>query len=454
MKKCGFLLMLCFHLTYHCAVAQFQDSIADKLQRYLAIKKKEIGFSGMVTICRQGKIVCAEMVGQCSADTYFNDSSLFKVASVTKSFTAMLVMLACAEERIKLSDSLAIFFPRLDNHEWRSITIDQLLSHRAGIAHNQGVAGFVPGLSMGLNPEQALAAIFNSKLLFSPGTQAAYSSPGYYLLATILEQVYHKRYADILAEKITGPLKMNHTGVYRTGMDLQNMCAGYHQVKDSMIPAPGRDFSLMKGSGDLFSSAADLVSWTNSFSGDFWSDKIRASLFAPHSDIDGHSYGYGWYIRREEANAKKAYYHGGGTFGSSSLLVIYPAYQLTIVILSNVSPLPVNVFWADVERILFDTGDAAVSPLAVRQLSPQQLAILPGAYSAGAGQPVLQIILNEGRLYAKLGTRGAFEIFAATDVEFYGRKIPVKLLFSVNGTGSITGVEAWYNGQCTRFSRQ
>jgi CubicO group peptidase (beta-lactamase class C family) len=455
------LLLSSLILVAICQGGWAQSTNAGKLlHQYLFVQQKRIGFNGVVLVSKNGQLVYKEMIGQASVEmnTPLNVNSVFKIASVTKSFTAMLMMVAVQDGRVKLNDSLVTFFPDLKDPLWRNITVEQLLSHKSGIAHNEGITDYLLFKSLlALNKQQALAEIFKTKLLFTPGTSVKYSSPGYFLLAAILERVYYENYDTILKEKITQPLGMGHTGIATTRLIIPNMVSSYHLIGDSLIVAPYRDFSLMKGSGDMYASAGDLLKWTNSFAGEIWGTAIKAQIFAPHSGLglnsEGDRYGYGWYIRSLKGNLKTAYYHGGGTYGCSAMTVWYPDEKISVVILSNVSVLPVNELWADIEKIIFKQPFKLPAINSKLALNAAQLKQFEGHYSSSDGKMELDMIINNNQLYTKLGNNPAFEIYPESAFGFYGKKVSIKFTFRQNSDGFIIGLVADGRGQIITFNK-
>lgn len=453
-----FFTLLCFRQN---SVAQSNNDAAKLLNRYLAIQEKRIGFNGVVLIARNDTVLYKEVIGKASFELNIplTINSKFKIASISKSFTAMLITLAVNDGKLNLHDSLALFFPELKDPLWRRITIDQLLSHRSGIPHNEGIIDYWSFKSLlPLNHQQSIAEIFKTKLLFEPGTSARYSSPGYFLLASILENIYHQNYAAILRKKITDPLQMTNTGIYNTKDIIPGITSTYHLLGDSLIVAPYRDFSLMKGSGDLYSNSIDLLKWTRSFAGVWWSDEIKAHIFTPHSgkslQNNGDMYGFGWFIRPLTNELKTAYYHGGGTYGCSSICVWYPKERISIIILSNVSILPVNELWADIEKIIFKLPFTLPEIKRGLSLSPEQLKKFEGSYIAASGDMKLLIVADKEHLYAKLGNNPAFEIYNDSSLEFYGKKVNIKFTFQSDQEGVITGILADGRGQILTFNKE
>jgi CubicO group peptidase (beta-lactamase class C family) len=398
---------------------------ADMLNKYVDIQHKRLGFQGVVLITKNNRELYRANIGKASIelDVPMNPGSVFKVASISKQFTAMLIMLAVDEDRLRLTDSLGSLFPGLTDIRWRKINLHQLLSHTSGIPHNEGVSDYwVSKSRLSLSKQEALKEILSMKLLFDPGSDMKYSSPGYFLLACILETVYGRPYAIILEEKILSPLHLSHSGVYVTGKIVPGMVSTYHQLGDSLI-SPFRDFSLMKGSGDLYSNADDLSTWNNSFlDNKIWGKNIQ-SLFKIQTKQQPY-YGYGWYVR---PGKRLAYYHGGGTFGTSALSACYPDDQVSVVILSNISVLPVNEIWSDIEKIIFNEPFELPEIKATVTMTSEELKALTGTY-LGEGQE-LSILLRDNRLYAKLGSKPPFEIYAEDKQRFYAKKVNVLFTF-------------------------
>ncbi|WP_295125220.1 serine hydrolase [uncultured Chitinophaga sp.] len=281
------------------ANAQFKQEIKDKIHQYLLVQQKLNGFNGLVQISNAGDtftdtIGFAVMEYKVPVQT----ASVFRIASITKQFTAALTAKAIVDGKLRINDSLGQFFPSAPPG-WKAINIHQLLTHTSGIPHNEGIKGYWQTKSLlPFTPSQAMEEIFSMTLLFKPGTGTQYSSQAYMLLANILEQVYKDSFQQILSREVFIPLKMHTSGVYSPLRIVPRMTSGYHLAGDSLMAAPYRDYSLMKGSGDLYTSAADLQRWNNSFLAEgFWHPKVKDILFTIQNTapINGHSdtYGYG-----------------------------------------------------------------------------------------------------------------------------------------------------------------
>jgi CubicO group peptidase (beta-lactamase class C family) len=382
------------------------------LQQYLEVQHQRLGFSGVLLIAKKDSIVYQGTVGMASMELNvpIKADNKFRIASVTKSFTAWLIVQAAKEGKLRLTDPLSSYIP----NRWPNITIEQLLTHTSGIPHNEGITDYWTIKSrLPLTKEQALAEILEMKLL-PKGMH--YSSPGYFLLACILETVYKTSYENILAAKLPS---LKHTGVYNVRSIIPSLTAGYHMMGDSLIVAPYRDPSLMKGSGDLYTTAADLLLWNNTCT----------------------EFNYGWMKEGD------AFYHGGGSFGCAAINVVYPKDSLSIILLSNVSAMPVNEMWHDIEKIIFNRPFEM--PQIRSHIKIEDPAKFSGKYESEG--TILQIIAANGQLYAKLGNNPAFEIYAGGPLEFSGKKVNIRIIFQQDEKGNITGLQVEGRGRTLHF---
>lgn len=233
------------------------------------------------------------------------------------------------------------------------ITIYQLLTHTSGLPHNEAIPDYWQLKSkLEMNNKQVLEEINRLELLFAPGTQQKYSSMGYVLLAQVLEKVYGKAFEDILEENILDKLQLANSGPANTLKIIPGLARGYYLLSDdSLVAAPYRNYALLKGAGDMVATSPDLLKWSNSFhSSELLTEKTKELLFSPAQtrvQPEDWPYGYGWFIG---AGKPKKYFHGGGTWGYSSNIAHYPEDGISLILLSNVSFLPVESIGNTLEK--------------------------------------------------------------------------------------------------------
>ena len=235
------------------------------LRTYLEIEQDRLGFQGVCLVNRGGRVLFHQAFGLASQElgVKMEVDHRFQIASISKSFTALLIGLAIDEGKMNLQDKLTTFLPELSGDEWDEISIQQLLTHTSGIPHHNGMADYWPVRSrLTLTTPSILEAIRKMKLKFTPGEGYLYSSPAYFLLATVLEKVYQLPLSRLWSQKIGQALGLEHTGFDNNQTVIPRLVSGYHLLPDErLISAPYRDFSGLKGGGDMYSNAADLNQW-------------------------------------------------------------------------------------------------------------------------------------------------------------------------------------------------
>jgi CubicO group peptidase (beta-lactamase class C family) len=438
------------------AKSQTEDSFDfGKLESYLNAIHQKKGFSGEILVANGMNILFQETIGLAS---YENNLELkkgakYRIASITKTFTGTLIAIAQEERKLNVQDK-AIDYVNGLSQKFKEITIEQLLTHKSGLPHNEAIKDYwLKKSKLQMTPEQVITEINTVDLLFEPDSEMRYSSLGYYLLASVLENVYSSSFEDLLKDKILDKLQMTETGIVDNLKIIPQMALGYHLVSDdSLVVAPYRNYSMLKGAGDMYSNATDLLKWNNSFiSNTLFSEKTKTRVFTQKSktavDSDD-KYGYGWYT---SSNKPQKYYHGGGTWGFSTYSAMYPDKQISIIILSNVSTLPISTIAEDVEKIVF--GKPFQIPT-VDEISKESvnLEMYCGTFISDSNKMALSISTVNNSLYAKLVNNPPFEIYPKGNHQFFGKKIEIEFTFEIIND-LITGLSAERMGQLFHFKK-
>ncbi|WP_394749249.1 serine hydrolase [Spongiimicrobium salis] len=454
--KCIAVLIF-FLLASLSAKAQIQSEahFAQKLETYLGLIHDNLHFNGEVLVAKGNRILFQEVKGYSAREHQLSlrPGQKYKIASITKSFTGVLIGIAIEEGKLNFKDKVIQLIPTL-SPKFKDITIAQLLHHTSGLPHNEGIAKYWPVKSkLHVNTVEALHEINTLDLLFDPGTGQHYSSLGYYLLATVLEKIYGEQYDHILQNKIFKKLQLTRSGSLNSLAIRPQMVSGYHLVKDdSVIMAPYRNYSMLKGAGDLYSTTVDLhIFNTSFFSNDLLQEKTKERIFNPDMEqINTLGYGMGWYVAQKP---HKSYAHGGGTWGFSAHNAIYPKEKISIVILSNISRLPMGNIARDIEKIVFGAAFDLPRKQKEQSINTTLLEHYTGVYRSITKGATLSISRKDDRLFAQLGKKPSFEIYAKGDYEFFGKKIAVTISFE-NENDSITGCTAKRLGKSFYFKKE
>jgi CubicO group peptidase (beta-lactamase class C family) len=255
----------------------------------------------------------------------------YRLASVSKQFTAMAVLLLVAAGRLALDDPLARFFAGAPPH-WRQITLQHLLTHTAGLLDYEDL--IPPDITAPLRDQDVLDLVLpHASGYHSPGTAFRYSNTGYCLLALIVAQVADQPFAAVLRERIFAPLEMTGTVAYEAGVSTIARRAYGHSLRDGMWARTDQSLtSATLGDGGIYSSVADLARWDAALaSGHLLPGALLASMFSPHvATSNGEAYGFGWYLR-----GRRVAYHTGETIGFRTAIVRRLDRQMTAIVLVN-----------------------------------------------------------------------------------------------------------------------
>lgn len=255
----------------------------------------------------------------------------YRLASITKQFTAAAIMLLVEDGRLTLDDSARRWLPSLPTMA-DSITLRHLLTHSSGLIDYEDV---MPADFAGQLHDADVLRLLETQdeTYFPPGTGYRYSNSGYALLALIVEKVSGQTFADFLRLRIFQPLGMTHTLAFvEGGPAIANRAYGYSESADGWIRTDQSPTSAVLGDGGIYSCIDDLAKWDAALYDDrLLSDESRKAMFAPHvvTDQPDIRYGFGWRITGETL------WHSGESIGFRNVIVRYPQRRLTVIVLSN-----------------------------------------------------------------------------------------------------------------------
>jgi CubicO group peptidase (beta-lactamase class C family) len=268
-------------------------------------------------------------------DTNCSLGTRFQIASVTKQFTAAAVLLLADRGVLSVSDPIGGWLDGCPA-AWDPITVHHLLSHSAGLVHWLGLPGL--DVTRPVPASEKLRVFAAAPLLSPPGERYSYSSPGYVLLAHILERAAGLPYGAFVAQEIFDPLGMAAT--FNGTPDGRPSLAAGRQA-GTAVPSFDLD-TLGLGTGSIWSTVGDLARWDRALAnGEILSEAARRAMFAIHvpvEDDDGlvrtEGYGYGWFIG-SAAGGHRIFYHPGDNPGYRSVNAWFPDDDVRLAVLSN-----------------------------------------------------------------------------------------------------------------------
>lgn len=316
---------------------------------------------GSVLVARGEQVLLSKGYGMANLEHSIPNTShtLFRIASITKQFTAGAILKLQEENLLDVNNSLATYLP--DYPKGEQITIHQLLNHTAGIPSFTSFEDFKTKKRTAIELNELIAWFKDRSLDFTPGDRFSYSNSGYVLLTKIIEIVSDLAYADYLQQHIFAPLEMTDSGYDRQTNILPNRAAGYTFTDEEYKNADFIDMSIPSGAGALYSTVEDLHKWSRSLYTDaVLSQTSRDIMFAPTIEVPNEEneriyYGYGWKIDTQQN--RKRVFHEGIIDGFSTYFALYPDDRGTIVVLSNRQASPVEKIAKSLAAILFDEPD-------------------------------------------------------------------------------------------------
>lgn len=365
----------------------------------------------------------------------FTGEEIFQIGSVTKQFTAAVILKLQEEGKLSVNDKLTKYFPQYP--AWDSITIHHLLNHTSGLFNYTNISKFMQEEVASSKTREELIKLFSHRSLqFSPGTKYAYSNSGYLLLGYIIEDITGLSYDKAVRKYIFESIGMNNSGFDFTNLSSNLKTTGYSLIKgDSAIVSPVVDSTVSGAAGNIFSNVKDLNNWIQSLC----KEKIinKESLEKMFSPGLG-NYGYG--IVSDSIYGKHRVSHGGGIHGFNSNLEYFPGTETSIVLLSNVNTGKLQ----EISNML--SAIAHNLPLPEEyQPDINTLKKLEGKYKVSENFAI-DIRIADGVLTLQATNQGRFPLTAITDTNFVLKIVNATINFSQNQKGEINKLELIQNG--------
>jgi len=339
---------------------------ADKINELVSLYSDYEGFNGSVLVAQEGKVIYKKGFGLANMEWDIPNQvdTKFMIASITKPFTAMLIM-QLVENKLELHQPITTYLPDYPKENGNQITIHHLLTHSSGLGDGPN-----DGKKYN-NPKDMVNQFAEAPLKFTPGERFEYSNSGYTLLGYIIETITEKSYEDVLKDKIFNPLNMKNSGFYRHRPIIKKMSSGYNKSWGNYLDIDYSDESSAYAAGAIYSTVEDLFLWDQAVNTEILlPEKYMDLLFEKHSIDSNAHYGYGWEIRDKPigntSSTVETIGHSGSIGGFRSLYTIIPSRNASIIILNNTSNSFRTSITTAITGILYDKlYDFPLKPLAM-----------------------------------------------------------------------------------------
>ncbi|AUP81208.1 serine hydrolase [Flavivirga eckloniae] len=353
------LLIVAIVLVCHMSFAQTKVEQIDKLiNTYVEYGK----FNGSVLVSDQGKVIYKKGFGMANMewDIPNQPNTKHRLGSITKQFTAMLILQLAAEGKLDLQAPITQYLPDYPKATGDKITTHHLLTHTSGIPNYTSFPRFFQDESRNPYTPDEFVKKFSDKILeFTPGERFNYSNSGYFLLGVLVEKLSGKTYEEALHDHIFAPLNMNDTGYDHHGVILKNRATGYQKKGNGYINSNYLDMSIPYAAGSLYSTVEDLYLWDQAlYTNKLLSQKFMDLYFKPHIPAFGNShYAYGWGVGKSPiGKSTDSIYtigHGGGINGFNTNISRATSDKSLVVLLNNTGGAPLNQITRAIRGIMY-----------------------------------------------------------------------------------------------------
>lgn len=354
-KRLLFFVFVCLLLP------QFSFGQSPTLNEFITSYAKSNNFNGTILIRKNGKTAYSKSFGFANLPFQVPNKieTKYKVASITKAFTSVLILQLAEQGKIDLNKPFKTYLPDYKGEAGDKVTVHQLLNHTSGMANIDNVPSLEYVIKNGFplfqaprTSQQILDEFCSQKLVGEPGKAFDYNNADYIVLGKIIEHLHGKTYERVLQEKILLPLKMNESGMVYQKDIIPNLAATYFYRDESKTLTNDLPFYFenMYAAGGMYSTAGDVLKFAEAlFGGKLLKKQTLERMFT--SGLD--EYGYGVWIYNDYAiNGKKfkIVKRPGRIMGAQSVLFHVLEADTTIIILTNTGTTSLDVFAAEIAK--------------------------------------------------------------------------------------------------------
>lgn len=442
MKKYIFFLMLFF--LAHFAIAQL-DTI--RLNQYFYTLESQNKVMTSVCLYKEGKIIYDNAIGynDIENNSKANVYTQYRIGSISKIFTAVMILQMIEEKKLSFETKLNKFFPNIKNSD--KITIEQLLQHRSGIENYTNESDYTNYFDQYTTEDEMLKKIEKLPSDFAPGSQFSYSNSNYLLLAFIIEKINKQSYSLQLTKRICAKANLADT---KSGGPIHadnNEAKSYNYVKTNWKLQKETDLSVSIGAGNIVSTAKDLCLFIEAiFDGKLISLKMLDKMKTMKDN-------YGMGLLEFPFYEKKFYGHTGGIDGFQSMLGYNEKDKLAFCILGNGLNYPIN----DIAIALLSAayGKSYSIPISAKTpASKNESDKMKGEYKSEKLGMTISIFEKEGQLMAQATNQSAFPLEKINDLEYQFEQAGIKITFQQNETGQYIGLQLLQGGMDLFFEKK
>lgn len=393
-----------------------------------------------VIVIKDGRVLHKKGYGYANLETKtpITPDTAFDLASVSKQFTAMAVMILAERGKLSFDDPLTKFFPQFADYA-RKITVRHLLNHTSGLPDYMQL--FSREAKQGYQPSSKEMLDLLAKQpqpRFAPGDKWEYSNSGYLMLAMIVEKASGKPFPQFVKENIFQPLGMNDSLVYdHTRPAVKNRAISYARLESGFKNIDYHPLNLVYGDGAVNTSVEELYKWDQAL---YTEKLVKASTlkqaFTPGklNNGTGTGYGFGWGVGKMLGLEHVS--HGGGWVGFRTFITRYPSERFTVIVLSNYGRFNPGDTAQKIARIYL--ADRLTLLVAIK-VDEEILKKYVGKYNIG-GQNPTEVTFENGALWATSPAKKR-KLLPESETRFFAEgEEQVRVTFNKDAEGKVTGL--------------
>lgn len=299
-----------------------------KLDAYFNVLEEHDKFMGSLAVSKDGEIIYSKSIGFADIENNVKatENTKYRIGSITKSFTAVLVLKAVENKKLTLNQTIEKWFPSIQNAN--QITVKQLLIHRSGISNFTENKDYLTWNTQPKTEKEMLEIIEKGGSDFIPNSKASYSNSNYVLLTYILEKTHSKSYSDLVQESIVKPIGLKNTYVFGKINSNDNESKSYSYIGKWNAEAE-TDYTIPVGAGAITSTPTDLTKFADALFG----GKLLTNESLETMKTLKDNYGMGLFPIPFYQSI--GYGHTGGIDGFSSVFAHFEEDEISYALISN-----------------------------------------------------------------------------------------------------------------------
>lgn len=388
-----------------------QNNVKEKLGNYLDSLFVHHKVMGSFAFVENNQPTFIKVVGFSDTETKqkANINTQYRIGSISKTFTAVLIMKAVEDKKLSLDKKLSDFYPDIPNAD--KITIENLLQHRTGIHNLTNEAEYWQYNKQPQTESSLVNIIKKYKSDFEPGLKHEYSNSNYILLGFILEKAYKKSYADLIKDKIVRPLKLTLTEVGGKIGTSKNQAKSYQFTNGNYQISSETDMSIPIGAGNIISTPTELLKFILGLE--------QGKLIKPESlnKMKNFMDGYGYGLVKVPFEEYSGFGHTGGIDNFRSALFYFPDLKTAMSFTTNQADMDTN----EISIKMLETAmgkDFEMPSFETLVIPEAELQKFVGNYSSPDIPLKINVFIKDKTLMAQATGQGAFPLEATSKTSF------------------------------------